>query len=73
MAAFSAGEADILVATTVIEVGVDVPNATLMVMKTPTALVSLSSTSSAVVWAAARQNPTAYCSLPTVPARPVSG
>ena len=33
MTAFSKGEADVLVATTVIEVGVDVPNATLMVVE----------------------------------------
>ena len=32
MAAFRAGELDVLVATTVIEVGVDVPNATVMVI-----------------------------------------
>jgi ATP-dependent DNA helicase RecG len=33
MAAFSAGEIDVLVATTVIEVGIDVPNATIMIVQ----------------------------------------
>ena len=33
MAAFRAGELDVLVATTVIEVGVDVPNATVMIVE----------------------------------------
>ena len=33
MASFAQGEADVMVATTVIEVGVDVPNATLMVIE----------------------------------------
>ena len=35
MAAFDAGEVDVLVSTTVVEVGVDVPNATLMVVVDP--------------------------------------
>ncbi len=35
MKAFAAGEVDLLVATTVIEVGVDVPNASLMVIENP--------------------------------------
>ncbi len=33
MARFAAGEADVLVATTVIEVGIDVPNATVMLVE----------------------------------------
>jgi ATP-dependent DNA helicase RecG len=33
MAAFATGEADVLVATSVIEVGIDVPNATVMLVE----------------------------------------
>ena len=46
MAAFNAGELDVLVATTVIEVGVDVPNATIMIVQEADRSGSHSSTSS---------------------------
>ena len=35
MRSFAAGEADVLVATSVIEVGIDVPNATVMLIEAP--------------------------------------
>ena len=53
MAAFRAGEVDVLVCTTVIEVGVDVPNATVMLVLTPTGSASASCTSCAAGSAAA--------------------
>ena len=52
MGAFAAGDIDVLVATTIIEVGVDVPNASMMVIWTPTGSASASSTSSAAASAA---------------------
>jgi len=45
MAAFAAGDADVLVATTVIEVGIDVPNATVIVVEDAERYASASSTS----------------------------
>ncbi len=50
MAAFAAGEVDVLVSTTVIEVGVDVPNASLMVVEDATGSALASSTSSEAGW-----------------------
>ena len=54
MAAFKAGEIDLLVATTVIEVGVDVPNASLMIMEMPSAWGCRNYISCAVAWAVER-------------------
>ncbi len=60
MAQFKAGELDVLVATTVIEVGVDVPNATVMIDQEADRFGSPSCTSSAAASDAAEQS---YCLL----------
>jgi len=62
MRAFKEGQADLLVATTVIEVGVDVPNASLMVVEMPSAWAWPSCTSCAAGSGAARRLPRACCS-----------
>jgi len=57
MRMFQKGELQILVATTVIEVGVDVPNATVMGLNTPSALDWRSFTSCAGALGAEPRNP----------------
>src|SRR5215475_8259198 len=62
MAAFRTGDLDVLVATTVIEVGVDVPNATVMVVEDATDSACSSSTSCAAASVADSTARTASCS-----------
>jgi ATP-dependent DNA helicase RecG len=62
MQSFKQGDLHLLIATTVIEVGVDVPNSSLMIIENPERLALRSSTSCVAASGAARWPPTACCS-----------
>lgn len=62
MQSFKQGELHLLVATTVIEVGVDVPNSSLMIIENPERLGLAQLTSYEAAWAVARSPLTACCS-----------
>jgi ATP-dependent DNA helicase RecG len=62
MQAFKQGELHLLVATTVIEVGVDVPNSSLMIIENPERLGLAQLHQLAGASGAARWRPTACCS-----------
>ena len=61
MQSFKQGELHLLVATTVIEVGVDVPNSSLMIIETRNVWGLRSYTSYVAVWAVVRWLHTALC------------